>query len=100
MTTKTAPRKRPPTKLIGDGSNLDIVAGRDIATRLGISPQTMEKWIIRAKAYAGKTDENGVDWAFPAPRWTVANGNTKLWLWDVDIMPWLVATGRDVYLKG
>lgn len=96
MPTKTMHRAvNPTTERVLTG--LDIVTARDIADRIGVSVDTLAKWVERSKAYRGKPDENGIDWAFPEPRWTVARGTTKLWLFDVDIMPWLVLTGRDGY---
>lgn len=82
------------TAKVVDG--LDIVAIADIAERLGLSRVTVEKWGQRRDSYADSTDPA---WAFPAPRWTVANGRTSLWLWDDDIVPWLRHTDRYRYYE-
>lgn len=78
-------------------AQMDIVAIGDIADRLGVARESVEKWKERSVAYR-KSDQP--EWAFPEPRWTVAHGRISLWLFDVDIMPWVVTTGREHYLEG
>jgi hypothetical protein len=54
----------------------------DIATRLGVKPQTVMMWVWRTKA--GKLD-------MPSPEWMVS-GNPA-WQWST-IEEWLRRTGR------
>src|SRR5690606_628135 len=48
------------------------VAPNDIATRLGIPVDTVNKWRQRG--------------GFPVERWRV--GNSRAWCWEQDILPW------------
>lgn len=51
------------------------VAPNDIAGRLGIPVDTVNKWRQRG--------------GFPVERWIV--GNSRAWCWEQDIVPWLMA---------
>lgn len=51
------------------------VAAKDIAARLGIPVDTVNKWRQRG--------------AMPPERWNVAGAST--WCWEQDIVPWLQA---------
>lgn len=50
----------------------------EIATRLGVEPQTARNWRTRG--------------VLPAPRWTVSG--YPAWDWSRDIKPWARETGR------
>lgn len=54
------------------------VATGDIAARLGISVDTVQKWAQRE--------------LMPTARWK--SGKTSLWCWEQDIVPWLQAHPR------
>lgn len=96
MPTKTA-HKAVDRDLERTLAGLQIVAIAEIADRLGVARETVEKWKERSEQYR---DSDQPEWAFPEPRWSVAHGRTSLWLFDVDIMPWVIETGREHYLEG
>lgn len=56
----------------------DPVGISDIARRLGVQRDTVQKWRTRG--------------LLPAPRWVV--GGRPAWSWSEDIEPWARTTGR------
>lgn len=103
MTTKMDTGK---TDIEKAAATLDgrIVTIHDIAERLGVPRVTVEKWKQRAKISSynepAELARGGtMTFAFPAPRWVVANGRTSLWLYE-DVEQWLIDTERPVDKAG
>jgi hypothetical protein len=66
--------KRQPTV-----AKADPVGAVEIAERIGVNRQTVAVWRMRH-------DD------FPDERWTVSG--YPAWDWNLDVLPWLIATGR------
>lgn len=75
----------------------ELVTLTEIAERAGYPRVTVEKWRQRSKKYAAMGGDDA-RYAFPEPRLTVANGKTGLWLWSLDIVPWLEFTERGEFM--
>lgn len=60
---------------------MDPVGATEIAGRCGVDLGTIKKWQYRHRS-------------FPVPRRLV--GGRPAWDWNLDIIPWLTATGRPI----